>query len=136
MDLQRKSFGSLIVSEFEPQCTRWNMKKITLVWDRGFVSKPNVRYAREKKFHVLSAGPHTSDEVLDWITRYDDDEIERRENILSLSKENGVYCKENIGSLYGFECKIVVMLDSQKRNRSRVERDLLRQCHIIINFKN
>ncbi len=59
--------------------------------------------------------------------RYDDTEIERRENILGLSKGNGVYCKENIGSLYGFECKIVVMLDSQKRNRSRVERDLLLQ---------
>ncbi len=31
MDLQRKSFGSLIVSEFEPQCTS---QGLTMVVDR------------------------------------------------------------------------------------------------------
>jgi transposase len=115
------------VEETINNLNRWNMKKITLVWDRGFVSKPNVNYAREKHFHVLSAGSHTSKEVEDWITKYDDSDIERRENILSKSKGNAVYCIDNIGNLYGGECKIVIMLDPQKRNRSRVERDLILQ---------
>ena len=115
------------VEETINNLTRWNMKKITLVWDRGFVSTPNVCYARDKNYHVLSAGSHTSKEVEDWITKYDDCEIERRENILSKPKGKGVYCTEEIGSLYGKECKIVVMLDTQKRNCSRVDRDLLLQ---------
>jgi transposase len=118
---------STTVEETINNLDRWDMKKITLVWDRGFVSKPNVCYAREKHFHVLSAGSHTSKEVEDWITKYDDSEIERRENILSKSKGNAVYCIDNIGSLYGSKCKIVVMLDPKKRNCSRIQRDLLLQ---------
>ena len=65
--------------------------------------------------------------MIDWITKYDDAEIEKRENILTLSKGNAVYCIEEVGNLYGTECKIAVMMDPQRRNHSRVERDLLIQ---------
>jgi len=102
------------------------MKNITLVWDRGFVSKSNIDYARKEHFHVLSGGPHTSKEVDDWITKYTDSEIEKRENILEMSRGNGVYCIEDTGT-YWKKCKIVVMLDPQRRNNSRIERDLLIQ---------
>ena len=91
------------------------------MWDRSFVSKPNIDYAREKNFHVLSGGPHTSKEVNDWITKYTDSEIEKRENILEMSHGNGVYCIEDTGELFGLNCKIVVMLDLQRRNNSRIE---------------
>lgn len=106
---------------------RLNMQNITLVWDRGFVSKPNINRARDKKFHVLSAGSHTSNEVIDWLTKYDDTEIEKRENIFAMAKGKGVYCVEVIGELFGHECKIVIMLDPDRRNHSRTDRDLLLQ---------
>jgi transposase len=113
------------VEETIDNLARWNVKNITLVWDRGFVSKPNINYARDKQFHVLSAGLRTSNEVIDWMTKYDDFEIEKRDNIFGMSKKNGVYCVEDVGNLYGHECKIVIMLDPEKRNHSRVQRDLL-----------
>jgi transposase len=115
------------VEETVDNLYRWKTKNITLVWDRGFVSKPNIDYARKEHFHVLSGGPHTSKEVDDWITKYTDSEIEKRENILEMSRGNGVYCIEDTGELYGRNCKIVVMLDPQRRNNSRIERDLLIQ---------
>ncbi|MDO8728012.1 MAG: hypothetical protein Q7J35_18320 [Candidatus Methanoperedens sp.] len=115
------------VGETIDNLSRWKTKNITLVWDRGFVSKPNIDYARGKDFHILSGGPHTSNEVIDWITKYSDSEIEKRENILEMSGGNGVYCIEDTGKLYGHNCKIVVMLDPQRRNNSRIERDLLIQ---------
>ncbi len=115
------------VEETIDNLSRWNMKNITLVWDRGFVSKPNIDYARDRKFHVLSGGTHTLNEVIDWITKCTDAEIEKRENIFEISNGNGVYCVEDTGKLYGHQCKIVVMLDPQRRNNSRVERDLLIQ---------
>jgi len=115
------------VGETIDNLSRWKTKNITLVWDRGFVSKPNIDYARKENFHVLSGGPHTSKEVNDWITKYTDSEIEKRENILEMSSGNGVYCIEDTGELYGRNCKIVVMLDPQRRNNSRTERDLLIQ---------
>jgi transposase len=115
------------VEETVDNLFRWKMKNIMLVWDRGFVSKPNIDYAREKNFHVLSGGHHTSKEVDDWITKYTDSEIEKRENILEMSRGNGVYCIEDTGELFGRNCKIVVMLDPQRRNNSRTERDLLIQ---------
>jgi len=104
---------------------RSNMKNITLVWDRGFVSKKNIKLARDNKMHVLSAGVRSSKEVINWISRYSDSEIEQRENVMGMSKGKGIYHKEEIGNLYGQECKIVVTLDPPKRNHSRVERDLL-----------
>lgn len=104
---------------------RWKIKNITLVWDRGFVSKPNIDQALDKNFHVLSAGSHTSNDVIEWLTKYDDTEIEKRENIFVMSKGKGVYAIEKIGDLLGHKCKIVIMLDPIRRNHSRVERDLL-----------
>src|SRR5659263_531508 len=80
------------IEETVDNLSRWKMKNITLVWDRGFVSKSNIDYARKENFHVLSGGPHTSKEVDDWITKYTDSEIEKRENILEMSRGNGVYC--------------------------------------------
>ena len=102
-----------------------NMKKITLVWDRGFVSERNIQLARDNKTHVLSAGVRSNNEVIDWISTYSDSEIEQSENILPLSKDKGFYYKGDIGNLYGEKCKIVVTLDPEKRNHSRIERDLL-----------
>lgn len=106
----------------------WNLDNVTLVWDRGFVSKANISLARERGFHVLSAGPRTSNEVVDWLTRFDDSEIEQRENVFAMSKGRGVYYVEAKGRLFGRECKIVVLLDPDRRDRSRVERDLLLQA--------
>lgn len=106
----------------------WNPGDVTLVWDRGFVSKQNVDMARTRGFHVLSAGPRTSSQVVEWLSKYDDYEIEKREQIIALSKGKGVYYKETIGELYGYPCKIVVLLDPDRRNHMRIERDMLIQA--------
>lgn len=106
----------------------WNLENVTLVWDRGFVSKANIDLAGGKGFHVLSAGLRTSREVVDWLKRFDDREIERRENVFAMSHGRGVYHVEVTGRLFGRDCKIVVLLDPDRRNRSRVERDLLLQA--------
>jgi transposase len=104
---------------------RFNMKNITLVWDRGFVSKKNIKLARDEKMHVLSAGVRSNNDVIDWISKYTDSDIERRENIMRMAKDKGIYCREEIDDLYGQECKIVITIDPQKRNHARVERDIL-----------
>ncbi|MFG1519471.1 MAG: hypothetical protein AAE977_03200 [Thermoplasmataceae archaeon] len=54
-----------------------NLKKITLVWDRGFVSRTNIDYALKQKYHVLSGGPHTSSDVIAWISKYENSMIEK-----------------------------------------------------------
>ncbi len=59
------------------------------------------------------------------MTKYNDSEIEKRENIFGMSKKKSVYCIEDVGNLYGHKCKIVTMLNPEKRNHSRVQRDLL-----------
>jgi len=102
-----------------------NMKNITLVWDRGFVSKKNIKLVRDEEMHVLSAGVRSSNDVVDWISKYKDSDIERRDNIMRMAKDKGIYYRGEIGDLYGQECKIVVTIDPQKRNHARVDRDLL-----------
>lgn len=113
------------VKETIDNLNRSNMKNITLVWDRGFVSKNNIKLARSNKMHVLSAGVRSNNDVIDWISKYSDRDIERRENIMRMAKDKGIYLKEEIGDLYGQECRIVVTIDPLKRNHSRVDRDLL-----------
>ena len=113
------------VKETIDNLNRSNMKNITLVWDRGFVSKNNIKLARGSNMHVLSAGVRSNNDVIDWISKYNDRDIERRENIMRTAKDKGIYLKENIGDLYGQECKIVVTIDPMKKSHSRVDRDLL-----------
>ena len=102
----------------------WKLKNIMLVWDRGFVSRANVDYALERKYHVLSGGPHTSSEVNDWISRYEDSEIEKRENIIEMPGERGIYFRDEVGTLFGHTCRIVIIMDPERRDRTRTERDL------------
>ena len=116
---------STTVRESIDNLVRWGKKKITFVWDRGFVNKDNVEMARGAKYHVLGGVPMTSDEAKDLISRYSDSEIECWENILKLGKDQAVYFKDIIDELYGQECKIVVMLDPNRKVNSRVERDIL-----------
>ena len=54
-----------------------NLKKITLVWDRGFVSRTNIDYALKQKYNVLSSGHHTSSDVIAWISKYENSMIEK-----------------------------------------------------------
>src|SRR3989304_4158992 len=70
------------VGETIDNLSRWKTKNITLVWDRGFVSKPNIDYARKENFHVLSGGPHTSKEVNLMIRKHPNSALVNRENIL------------------------------------------------------
>ena len=113
------------VKEAIENLNRSNMKNITLVWDRGFVSENNVKLARSNNMHVLSAGARSNNDVIDWISKYSDSDIERRENIMRMAKDKGIYLKDEIGYIYGQECKIVVTVDPLKKNHSRVDRDLL-----------
>jgi len=100
---------------------------ITLVWDRGYPNNKNISYARNKGFHVLSGGSLTSNAVKDYLVKYSDAEIEKRSNVLRLSKKRGIYHKDWIGPLYGKRCKLSVSLDPDRRNRERLSRDLLIQ---------
>ena len=102
----------------------WNLKKITLVWDRGFVSRANIDYALKQKYHVLSGGPHTSSDVIAWISKYEDSMIEKRENIVEMPGERGIYFRDETGTLFGHTCRIVIIIDPEKRDRTRTERDL------------
>lgn len=115
------------VKESVVNLRRVNNADAIVVWDRGFVSRQNILYARQQGFHVLSGGVRTSNEVVGLIISYQDAEIEKRENILKMSKSHIVYFKENISQLYGNKCKIVILLDPERRNRTRIERDLLIQ---------
>lgn len=116
---------STTIQETIDNLSRWGKKRMTFVWDRGFVNKENVRIVREAKCHVLSGVPMTSDEAKNLITKYPDSEIERWENILKLGRDKAIYYKDEINELFENKCRIVIMLDPNRRNHSRVERDLI-----------
>jgi hypothetical protein len=99
-------------------------EKILLVWDRGFVSSKNITLVRDRGMHMLSAGVRSNNDVVEWLAKFKESEIEQRNNIIHMSSGKAFYYKGEIGDLYGQECKIVVIIDPEKRNHARVNRDL------------
>ncbi len=112
------------VRETLDNLSSWTLRWVTLVWDRGFVSRANIDHALSMKYHVLSGGPHTSSEVDAWICKYEDSDIERRENIIEMPGKRGIYFAEETGTIFGHTCRIVVIMDPERRDRSRTERDI------------
>lgn len=100
---------------------------VYLVWDRGFVTTGNIRTVRNAGYHVLAPGVLTSNEVKEELVRYTDEELEQRQRFILLSTGRGVYYRDRVGEFYGQKCRIVVMLDPERRNRERLDRDALVQ---------
>ena len=56
--------------------------------------------------------------------KYQDHEIEKKENIIRMPRDRGIYFTDEIVSIFGHTCRIVVIMDPERRNHSRVERDV------------
>ena len=103
------------VRESVDNLSRLDVRNIVLVWDRGFDSRANIDYALSGGFHVISGGTRTSLEVMQWLSKYDDSGIEKRENVYRISDSRGIYFTDETGDLYGHRCRIVVIMDPERR---------------------
>jgi transposase len=105
----------------------YRMRHLMIVLDRGILNTQNLAYARKAGMHVLGGGSKSCATVRELLQRWNDGEIEIRDNLLKLSSERGVYAKDSVEDIYGQTCRIVVVLDNARRARERLERDLLIQ---------
>lgn len=103
----------------------WDLPPTTIVWDRGMLSRPNMKMARDAGFHVLTGVPERGNEAIHALTQWRDADIEQRENTLRRQKTGGVYVKAWDATFLGQKGRFAVVLDPQKRTRERLQRDLL-----------
>lgn len=104
----------------------------TVVWDRGMVSKSNVRRVDRCHQKVISGLKKSESAVKNIILSVDDDEILNEENLVRrLDGGEGIYAVSLVRKLYNKRRKIVVYLNTMTRKQARRKRDFkLRSARI------
>lgn len=104
----------------------------TVVWDRGMVSKANVRRVDRCHQKVISGLKKSESAVKNIILSVDDDEILKEENLVrGLDGGEGIYAVSLVRKLYNKRRKIVVYLNTLARKQARRKRDFkLRSARI------
>lgn len=118
---------STTVRETVEALSTWELPPLTLVWDRGLVSRENLHRATSAGFQVLVGVPERSLEAKEALTKWHDDDIEQHGNTLRRQRTGGIYVKAWNGKFLGQTGRFAVVLDPRKRTRDRLQRDLLIQ---------
>lgn len=103
----------------------FGLEGVTIVWDRGFLSKANLGLLDQAGHYVLAGVPCTSDDAKAAMRRWSDADIEQRVHVWPRGSLGAVYVKSWRGRFQGHRGTWAVVLDPEKRTRERTERDLL-----------
>lgn len=106
----------------------FGLGRITLVIDRGIVSKENVARVVEGGHHLLGMVRGWNEETRRYATHWSEEVLERPEFVVARSHGNAAYARGLVGPLFGQEkATVVVVSDARRRVEERQTRDLLLQ---------
>lgn len=106
----------------------FGLGQITLVVDRGIVSKENVTRVVESGHHLLGMVRGWTDETRRYATRWTEEGLERPEYVVARSHGNAAYARGFTAPLFGQpKVRVVVVSDARRRVEERQSRDLLVQ---------
>lgn len=94
----------------------FSLGPITLVVDRGIVSKENVTRVVESDHHLLGMVRGWTDETRGYATRWTEEGLERAECVVARSRRNAAYARGFTAPLFG-QPKVRVMVVSDARRR-------------------
>jgi len=102
----------------------WGIKGAMLIMDRGMVSTENLKYTvKEKKYDLLLGCPEKSIDVLQELSRWDDNELMTPENVFERKENKFVYLKGSEGKMLGCEGRYITVLDPLRQAKERTERN-------------
>ena len=106
----------------------FGLGRITLVVDRGIVSKENVAKVVAAGHHMLGMVRGWNEETRALATRWSEAELERTEFVVARSHGNAAYARGFVAPLFGQpKVRVVVVSDARRRVEERQSRDLLIQ---------
>jgi hypothetical protein len=107
----------------------WGFKKLTLIVDRGMISRENVEFVVKSGFDLVGLVPETHKEAWTYITRWSSEEIEQPRHIVERASGAKVYIRDWKAPLLGQKkMRVALVVDKMRATREQLERDGMLQA--------
>ncbi len=115
---------TLTVQDTVNHLKAWGFKRLTLIIDRGMISRENVEFITESGFEVVGLVPETNKEVWDYVTRWEGSQLEHPRCIIERASGAKVYMRAWRAPLLGHKTmRVAVVLDPVRATYEHIERD-------------
>ena len=99
-------------------------ERLTMILDRGMVSKANLDFLAAHQHHQVGLVPANNKEAWNHLAKYAPHEIERAENV-ALRPSGMLYARAWTANLMGRKMRLAVAVDPHRKARERTNRDEL-----------
>lgn len=116
---------TLTLGETVAQLRERGLNGLTLVVDRGMVSKENIKLVRKSGYHFIGLVRGWNEETEAIARRYSADALERDVNIVTRSQGGAAFARTFITSLLGLpQMRVAVVVDLRRKTEDRIAREL------------
>ena len=115
---------TLTVADTVNHLKAWQFDHLTLILDRGMISKDNVEFIVKSGFDLIGLVPETNKEVWDYITHWASSEVERPSYVVERPSGAKVYVRAWRAPLLGRKrMRVALVVDPRRAAHEGVERD-------------
>ena len=117
---------TLTVQDIVNHLKAWGFKHLTLILDRGMISRENVEFIVESGFDIVGLVPETHKEAWNYITRWSDTQLQRPQYLVERGSGAKVYSRTWSTALMGRKnMRVALVVDPVRATYERLERDSL-----------
>ena len=115
---------TLTVQDVVNHLKAWGFKNLTLILDRGMISRENVEFIVKSGFDLVGLVPETHKEAWDYITHWSSTELERPQYLVERGSGAKVYSRAWRAPLMGRKSmRVALVVDPMRATHERLERD-------------
>jgi len=102
----------------------WGFERLTLILDRGMISKENVEFVVNSGFDLVGIVPETNKKVWSYVTRWLPEDLARPQFLVRRPSGGAVYVRAWTAPLFGMKkVRVVVVEDPERKMEERIARD-------------
>lgn len=115
---------TLTVQDVVRHLKAWGFGRLTMILDRGMISRENVECVVDSGFDLIGLVPETHKEAWSYIAHWPNEELERPRHLVERASGAKVYVRAWCAELLGRKkMRVALVLDSLRAARERLERD-------------
>lgn len=115
---------TLTVQDVVNHLKAWGFNRLTLILDRGMISRENVEFIVKSGFDLVGIVPETHKEAWDYIAHWPNSELERPQYLVERASGAKVYTRAWRAPLMGRKSmRVALVVDPMRAARERLERD-------------
>jgi hypothetical protein len=115
---------TLTVQDMTNHLKAWGFNHLTLILDRGMISRENVECVVDAGFELVGLVPETHKEAWSYLTHWTSQELEKPQHVVERASGAKVYVRAWRAPLMGRKnMRVALVLDLMRAARERLERD-------------